>query len=729
MNMKRFNKLYVVTATVLLFIAGACKKYLDQKPITEVSTETVFSDVPHAYQALSGVYSRLVGDNGYGIRLSLYYPVDNDEMQGPTGASDNDRRDIARYAAVPTNIQVTNPFNQLFQGIEYANICIENIPKMSLYASGSDQQKKQLQRMYGEALTLRAQFYFEAIRNWGDLPAHFEPAANTASSSPFPTRVDHDSLYSRIIADLNTAEDLVPWRNELSAIGDPMDERITKAAVKGLRARIALFRGGYSLHINGSSGTMQRASDYLQYYQIAKDEANSIMNSGQHTLNPSFKSLWRDQVCAHVVSDPQGELIFQASAAGLSSAEDTKLGYYDGPRVNGNGNSSINPLPTYFYLFDSTDTRRDVTIAPYNVNSDNTKVVQALTALNDGKFRRDWITNPVISPTNATQYLGLKWQILRYADVLLMFAEAENELNGPSGAAYNAINMVRRRGFGKPINTPDPTVDIPSGLSKSEFFKYIVRERSLELGGEGVRKYDLIRWNLLGTAITEQRANMTKMSANTAMTDYSYMAAMPSYSKSASLPTLMWFFTNSTADDRSLFLNSFYTPAPANPTVTVTANATLLSTDYGVIVKGQSGITVTLPDAASNAGKTYWVRFTPNNPAATTTASWTFNLKVAGATASQTIDAATTYTYSGTVAAASPAAVNGPTRQVGFFSDGSKWITVTSVNWVTNAIGAAGTNSPLGRFAIGYTPGKSELLPIPGPARDANFNLTQNPGY
>ena len=63
----------------------------------------------------------------------------------------------------------------MFQGIEFANICIENIPKMEMYTSGTDQQKKQLRRMHGEALTLRAQYYYEAIRNWGDLSYHFVP--------------------------------------------------------------------------------------------------------------------------------------------------------------------------------------------------------------------------------------------------------------------------------------------------------------------------------------------------------------------------------------------------------------------------------------------------------------------------------------------------------------------------------------------------------------------------
>lgn len=610
---------FIVTS---LFILGSCTKYLDQKPVTEATAELVFSDVPSTYKALSGVYSRLVGDAGYGIRLSLYYTVDNDEMQGPTGAGDNDRRDIARFAATSGNAQITNPFNQLFQGIEFANHCIAEIPAMKMYNEGSDQEKKQLKRMLGEALTLRAQFYFEAIRNWGDLPPHFMTAAKLALTNPFPSRISSDTLYDKLLADLLQAQDLVPWRGELASIGDPQDERITKATVKGLRARIALFRGGFSLR---QSGGMQRSSDYITYYQIARKECADIMASGQHALNANYRDLWKNQVCSRAKADPDGELIFQASAAGLSSAADTKLGYYNGPRVNNLGNNSINPLPSYLYLFDSTDLRRDVTICAYYTTTTGTRTAQPITNLTDGKYRRDWISNPAISPTDAIQYFGLKWQILRYADVLLMFAEAENELNGPTPAAYNAVNMVRRRGFGKPINTVDAIIDLPNGLSKTDFFKYLIRERSLELGGEGVRKFDLIRWNLLGTAITESRSNMTRLASIQAMSNPSYMAPLPIYCVSTTLPARMYAINNTQSDINSingLFANSLYrTAASSTPTGT------------------------------------------------------------------------------------------------------------TSVVWLSTAITATGTNSPVGRFATGYIAGKAELLPIPQPIRDANPNITQNPGY
>lgn len=619
MNSKFLNKISILAVAFgFLLAAGGCKKYLDQQPTTEVGPDQVFKDVPTALQALAGVYNRLTGDNGYGNRLATEYDVDNDLVMGPSGNQD-DRRALAHYSLTSLNADIPAPFNQMFEGIMLANICIDKIPGMDMYKSGSDQQKKQLQRMYGEALTLRAQFYFEAIRNWGDLPAHFKPSYVEANGNPYPVRVDRDTLYEHILNDLKTAEDLVPWRNEVTSIGDPVDERITKGTVKGLRARVALFRGGYSLRQDGS---IKRGSNYQSYYQIARDETNDIINSGQHSLYPDYKALWKNIVCGRQTVDPNGELMFQVTAIGASGTADSKLGYANGPRVNGLGTSLMNPLPQYLYLYDSTDVRRDVTIAPYDVAADGvTKIGQKITNMRDGKYRRDWITNPAISPSDKLQYFGLKWQILRYSDVLLMFAEAENELNGPTAAAYNAVNMVRRRGYGKPVNSPDATVDIPTGLSKDDFFKYIVRERALELGGEGVRKYDMLRWNLLATGINESKTIMANMAARSGTISFSYMAGPPAYAANIpNLPSKMYYKTTTKADDASMWVNSLYKPSPSS------------------------------------------------TPAGT-----------------------------------------------------------TSVNWVGSTIASDITS--VSRYAFGFVTGKSELLPIPQPARDANPNLTQNPGY
>jgi len=523
---------------VVIFTVGSgisCKKYLDEKPVASIGTAAAFSNVANATEAVLGAYAKLAGDAAYGSRINMYYTVDQDEMVGPANSSapDNDRRDIARYEATSNNAQLEAPWEDLYAGIERANICIKYIPLMADYTSGSAADQVSLKRLYGEALTLRAQFYFELIRNWGDVPAPFVPSAD--QTNLYLTRTDRDVIYDHILNDLLTAENLVPWRTEITT----RDERITKGAVKGLRARIALFRGGYSLR--NSTAQMSRDADYLNYYKIANSEcADLLARRDEHTLNASYQGLFQNNIDAHTL-DPVGEVMFEVAMGGGSSASDSKLGYYDGPRVNNLGNSSITAVPTYFYAFDPNDTRRDVTIAPYFTNLDGTKVLQKLISITSGKFRRDWIT-PAISPTSAAQYFGVNWPILRFSDVLLMFAESDNEINhGPSAAAISAFNEVRTRGFGGNAGLIGVTPTDYTG-----FFNAIVNERSFEFGGEGIRKFDLIRWNLLASKITSTRANLTLM-----------LNKQAPYNN---LPQSMYYKTGS---QTLIYSNSLYAPTPA----------------------------------------------------------------------------------------------------------------------------------------------------------------------
>jgi len=501
-----YTSFTMIILTAVSIAVSSCKKYLVEKPVASFSTDAAFQNVTTATDVVLGVYSRLAGDAGYGIRLSFYFPVDNDEFLGPTNntSADGDRRDIARYGANASNAQIEAPFNNMYAGIERANICIKYIPLMPQYTSGSTSDQASLKRLLGESLTLRAQFYFDLIKNWGDVPAQFVPSADQPTL--VIAKTDRDVIYEHILADLKTAEDLVPWRTEIAT----RDERITKGAVKGLRARIALFRGGYSLRT--ASAAMERKSDYLTYYQIAKDECSDLMSHReQHTLNPNYQDVFKTYMDAHNINEPSGEVIFEVAMGGGTAASDSKIGYYDGPRLIVNnvnyGSSSILLVPTYFYAFDPNDVRRDVTIAPYYVNLDGTKAVQKLTSAVLGKFRRDWISSPsyLSAATTGTQYFGVNWPLLRFSDVLLMYAEADNEIGGgPSAAAMSAYNEVRKRAFG--TNSIGVTPN-----SHDAFFNAIVNERSFELGGEGLRKYDLIRWNLLNTKITTTRANLTLM--------------------------------------------------------------------------------------------------------------------------------------------------------------------------------------------------------------------------
>src|SRR6185503_19750373 len=178
------NRFYQVIAGTVALIALStvigCKKYTEVEPASQYSIAQAFSDVSNATNAVIGVYDELQGDNGYGIRISMYYPYDSDEGI-VSGNIDNGRRGVGRYQLLLTNSEISNPFRQLYRGLEKANLCIEQIPIMKPYNEGTDADKKELKRLYGEALTLRAQFLFELIRNWGDVLAPMVPSYKQAS--------------------------------------------------------------------------------------------------------------------------------------------------------------------------------------------------------------------------------------------------------------------------------------------------------------------------------------------------------------------------------------------------------------------------------------------------------------------------------------------------------------------------------------------------------------------
>jgi starch-binding outer membrane protein, SusD/RagB family len=484
----------VAMLTAFTFSTNSCRDLLEVQPVSQYSVGQVFSDVASATGGLIGVYDELMGDNGYGIRISQYYPFDSDEMYC-TGALDNGRRGIARYQLLLSNVEIRNPFLQLYRGVEKANLCIEQIPLMDKYSKGTAAEQKDLKRLHGEALVLRATFYFELIRNWGDVPAPMIPSYK--QTDLFAPQANRDETYDKLIADLNLASDLLPWRTEVAV----RNERITKGAAKALRARMALHRGGFSLRTD--SKTMERRADYLTYYKIARDECAELMaDRKQHTLVPVFEDIWKKYVCAFT-PDPQYELIYEVGAGGANGNSDSRMGNYNGIVCNaasryGAGNGGVRVLPNYYLAFDTLDTRRDMTVATYSISATNLKTPLRLGELNDAKWSRTWRV-PLLPGTALNP--GYNWILIRFSDVLLMFAEAENEINGsPTPAAIAAYEEVRKRAY----KGNEAKIGI-TPTTKAGFFDALVNERWLEFGSEALRKYDLIRWNLLGKKIDESR--------------------------------------------------------------------------------------------------------------------------------------------------------------------------------------------------------------------------------
>ena len=500
------NKIYQLIATAVimfaLFTLAGCKKYTEVSPASQYTIAEAFGNISNATTALVGVYDELQGDNGYGIRISMYYPYDSDEGI-VSGNIDNGRRGVGRYQLLLTNTEILNPFNQLYRGIEKANLCIEQIPLMSQYTSTVAADQAAVKRLYGEALTLRAQFYFQLMLNWGDVPAPMIPSYK--QTNLFIPKTNRDSLYDVLLADLATAKAIIPWRTDAGV----RNEKITKGAVMALRAKMAMFRGGYSLRSNGQ---MERRADYLNYYNIAKTECEELLaRRDQHTLNPNYEDIWRK--VTSFTYDPQGEILFEVGAGGGNGNSDSRMGNYDGPNLSnasryGAGGGGILMLPNYFYAFDSVDTRRDVTLTHYQVTSaTNIKSQRTLAQLNTGKYRRDWRV-PLLPGTVLN--VGYNWAVIRFSDVLLMYAEAVNEINGgPNAAAIAAFEEVRKRGYRG--NTASIGI---TPTTKAAFFDAVANERYLEFGHEGIRRYDLLRWNMLSTKLADTRTRIQQMSTS-----------------------------------------------------------------------------------------------------------------------------------------------------------------------------------------------------------------------
>lgn len=596
-TISKLNGLIAVMMVTTILISVSCKKYLSPEPISTFDPSFVFGNIPNAKAALNGAYFSMAGDFGYGIRVSYYYAHDDDIIMGGGSALDQLRHQEAHYTLVAGNTDIVSTFNQFYAGIERANNCIYYIPKMPQYSeTGNSADNIELRRMLGEALTIRAQYYFELTRLWGDVPAQWVPSA--FASDLFPKRTSRDTIYAHILNDLSIAKGLMPWRTAVT-----QDERFTKGSAMALRAKVALFAGGYYTDL---SGQIVRRSNYLDYYKIAKDECWELMqNRTQHNLAATFKGLFKDVIDAHKAVDPAGELIMQVAMANGTNS-DSKIGLQNGTKINGVGGSLGNMLPTYFYQFDSTDLRRDVTFVPFEVVRDVFGRGHASNSIYDGKFRRDWVSSPsfyfsngVTSGTNpvtltpasnaSLQNMQINWPLIRFADVLLMFAEAENEINGPTTDAYNAFAEVSKRGH----NGNAALVPANPGI-KADFFKLIVKERMLEFGGEAIRKWDLIRWNLLGKALTETKANLAAMAAGTAMTAYTYQAPPPAYTLTANLPKQMWFYQNALAENGQIWANSFYFPTPAAaPLDPTNGNAVLQSSTNRVNWFANTNITTT----------------------------------------------------------------------------------------------------------------------------------------
>lgn len=504
------NKLLisVIFLTLLLFSCDNFGEgYLDTETESTLDESVIFSTPGLAEGAVNGIKIPFGETNSYRGRFLPWYGLNTDiEWYNSSETTSNDNPDLCVYDAKPNNSNMNtanNAWAMMYSGIERANICIRGLRTYGNPTPGSE-----LGYLLGEALTLRAVYYADLVKAWGDVPARFEPINGQTLYVPKSSR---DIIYKQLIQDLGEASTLVPWPNESAATTSV--ERINKAFVKGFRARLALAASGFQQYPDGIRRSDDPELSVSNMYALALSECRSVIESGSAHLETSFETLWRkyNQEVTAAGGESLWEIPFADGRGRMLFTFAVNHAGNDQYHNNGsNRGGASGPLPIVFYDYDQLDTRRDVTCVPYRYGAAvNGIAKQQLGAFNRwyfGKYRYEWMTRFVTSTNDD----GINKMYMRYAEVLLMAAETANELEGP-GAAAVYLKELRRRAFRPEDHTQKVDNYVNMLSSESAMFNAIVEEHKYEFTGEMERKQALIRWNLLGSKLNEAKQKMFRL--------------------------------------------------------------------------------------------------------------------------------------------------------------------------------------------------------------------------
>ena len=474
----------------------------------------------------------------YRGRFLPWYGLNTDsEWYNSSESTSNDKADLAVYDAKPNNSEMNkdkNAWAMMYSGIERANICIRG-----LRTYGNPKPGTELGYLLGEALTLRAVYYADLLKAWGDVPARFEPI--NAETIYLP-KTNRDVIYKQLIADLGEAEALVPWPNGSAATASV--ERINKAFVKGFRARLALVASGYQQYPDGIRRSTDPDLSVQKMYTLALKESREVIASGTARLESSFETLWKKYNQENISAGGESlwEIPFSAGRGRMLFTFAVLHTTNDQFQQNGsNRGGQAGPLPNVFYDYDVKDLRRDVTCVPYKwAAAVNGIAKQQLGALNRwyfGKYRYEWM-NRMVTSTNDD---GVNKMYMRYAEVILMAAETANEIEGPAAAAVY-LKMLRKRAFSAADQATMVEDYVNSLTGKDAMFKAIVKEQKLEFTGEMERKMALIRWNLLGSKMAEAKQRMTALKERSG--DYADVPTTLYYKYAADKVTLIIYGLN-----------------------------------------------------------------------------------------------------------------------------------------------------------------------------------------
>ena len=515
MKKRLFNtkkKLVILSVMALSMGMTSCADWLEMPSYTSADSETVFKNEEAAELFVTGCYRGI-------IPTEMVYQL----MAGETvthssedGTTNKGKYNICNWFYDSTSpYTVTTLYNEEYGAIEATNIAIKNLNMMP--------ETTKRNSLLGEALALRAFAYLNLISIYGDVPANWQPLEDMDpddESTFYPKRTSRDVIYDRIVSDLQTAANYMPWFEES---GFATTERLTKQSTLALLARVALYAGGYSLRWNLETNDpatlkVSRRSDEArvrELYQIADKACSDIIEHGQNSLVQAeggmsgFQNLWYNY-CQRKFTSLNKEILWSLAQYGATT--NSKFGLYAHPGTRGGTYGSRKAmqfiLPTYYLSFEEGDTRRDVTCTSYSIyfleggasNDTWVDVGTTYSCIMSGKFRIPWC----VAPESDANKRNVNIPIIRYSDVLLMYAEAQNYLNGaPTQPAKDALKEIRdRAGVG---SLPIPT-------DPQEFEDALAQERKWEFGGELSLRTDLIRMGRIAKELAATKQAMKDLS-------------------------------------------------------------------------------------------------------------------------------------------------------------------------------------------------------------------------
>lgn len=494
------KRLFYITIAFTAIALCSCKKFLVSDSDSRFTGEYVFGSESDARKSVGMVYA-LFNQDAYTSRVSTLFAGNTDvEVGTAVGASpDGGRRDLWSFEATSSNGDLLSVWNNAFSAINRANECEYGLTTIAL---AKQPNNPNYLNMLGEVKALRAYWYMLLMHHWGDVPFSIKPSR--AGDDFYLPRTGRDSVLTWLINDLIAIEPEMLWADQLTN----GIELINREFVLGMIAKLSLLRGGYWLY---PDMTMQRKKDYLEYYEIANRYCKKLVELKPRDLT-DFQTVFMNQ--NKYIKPVNGDILYEvAYAPGFGD-----VGWCVGVSVTNGLNFhsfgattiSMALTPTYYYSFDTSDLRLPVTVSLVSYNDTLAQMPTNITGMAVNKWNRMLVPTP-LGPASS-KGTSINWPVLRYADVLLMLAESENELNGPTQVAKDALRKVRQRAFPATLwaDKVDNYIATAAG-GKDGFFNAIVNERAWELGGEMIRKFDLVRWNLYGKKIAETRNALNQM--------------------------------------------------------------------------------------------------------------------------------------------------------------------------------------------------------------------------